>query len=389
MLLGIVLLPGNVACNASDAAGPTVEARRLTQVGIVTLRAQDVALETELPGRAAAYETSEVRPQVSGIIQKRSFAEGQTVERGETLYEIDPRLHRATLAQARADLDGAEATEVLARERAKRFEALAAEGLATALELAEHVAAAGQAAARVEQARAAVESARINLGFTRVSAPIGGRIGRSLVTTGALVTAGQPGPLTTIHRLDPIFVDLQQSSAELIELRRALAEAGASTPTTDVRLRLEDGSMFAQTGTLQFSEAMVDPDTGSVTLRARFPNPEHVLLPGMYVRAVVEQGERKNAILAPQRGVTRDNRGMPMAWVVGADDLVERRELVISRAVGDAWLVESGLGDGDRLVVEGSAKVKPGEPVQAVPYVEAEAPQPSPSAAAPAGERSQ
>lgn len=372
MQLGIALGATSVACNTSDATAPGAETRTPTEVGVVSLRTQDVVLTAELPGRGAAYESSEVRPQVSGIIQERLFTEGQIVEQGQTLYKIDPRLHRAALAQARADLEGAMATEVGARERAARFEALAAEGLSSALELTETKAAAGQAVARVEQARAALESARINLQFTQVAAPISGRIGRSLVTTGALVTAGQPLPLTTIHRLDPIFVDLQQSSAESVAFRRSLA-MGSGT-SANVRLQLEDGSMYAHAGTLQFSEVVVDPSTGSVTLRARFPNPEHVLLPGMYVRAVVQQGERKNAILAPQRGVTRDSRGLPVALVVGAGDLVERREIVTSRAVGESWLVESGLGDGDRLIVEGSAKVKPGDPVRAVAYVASDAP---------------
>lgn len=336
----------------------------------MTLESRRVVLTTKLPGRASAYESSEVRPQVTGIIQKRLFTEGETVEQGETLYQIDARLYRAALAQARADLQGAEASEVAARETAKRIEALSVEGLASALELAEVRAAAGVAAARVEQARAALESARINLKFTEVPAPIDGRIGRSLATTGALVTAGQPQPLTTIQRLDPIFVDLQQSSTELIELRRSAGE-GLSAGSTEVKLELEDGSAYGQLGTLQFSEAMVDPSTGSVTLRARFPNPEHLLLPGMYVRAVVEQGERANGILAPQRGITRDNTGQAMAFVLDAEERVVRRSVVTERTVGEDWLIRSGLSSGDRLIVQGTNKVKPGQVVKPVPYTEA------------------
>lgn len=358
------------ACN-SKAAGPAPQTEAAPPtVGTVVLQARDTVLTTELPGRVAAFESSEVRPQVTGIIEKRLFTEGQMVKRGQTLYQIDARLYRAAYAQAQADLKGAQATATAAKEKATRFESLSAEGLATALELTEVNALAGQAAARVEQARAAVETARIQLAFTQVAAPIEGRIGRSMVTTGALVTAGQPAALAAIQRLDPMFIDLQESSSTITELRRSLAKGGMVPASTEVRVRLEDGSMYEHAGTLQFSEPMVDPNTGSVTVRATFPNPNQVLLPGMYVRAVVEQGTRPHAILAPQQGIARDNRGQPQAYVVGANDVIEQREVKATRTLEDKWLIESGLADGDRLVVEGTGKVRPGQRVNPVPFVE-------------------
>lgn len=368
-VLSVFAVGGSFACDSAKETQPSqAEKNALIPVGVVVLQARDALLTAELPGRAAAFETSEVRPQVTGILQQRLFTEGQMVKRGQTLYQIDPRLYRSALAQARADLQGAEATAVAAKEKATRFDALSGEGLVTALELAEVRAAAGQAAARVEQARAAVETARLQLAFTQVTAPIDGRIGRSVVTTGALVTAGQPTSLATIQRLDPMFVDLQESSATVTELRRSLAQGGMLPASTKVRLRLEDGSVYQHEGTLQFSESMVDPNTGSVTLRASFPNPDHVLLPGMYVRAIVEQGEQPRAILAPQRGVMRDSRGQPIAYVVGDNDVIEQREIVATRTIGEQWLIQSGLADGERLVVEGTSKVRPGQRVQPQPF---------------------
>lgn len=365
---GVVIGLSASACNSKDT-GPAPQTRSTPTVGIVVLQARDTVLTAELPGRVAAFETSEVRPQVTGIIEKRLFTEGQMVTRGQTLYQIDARLYRAAYAQAQADLKGAQATAAAAKEKASRFESLSAEGLATALELTEVNALANQAAARVEQARAAVETARIQLAFTQVSAPIEGRIGRSMVTTGALVTAGQPAALAAIQRLDPMFIDLQESSSVITELRRSLAKGGMLPASTEVKVRLEDGTVYEHTGTLQFSEPMVDPNTGSVTVRATFPNPDQELLPGMYVRAVVEQGTRPRAIMAPQQGIARDQRGQPLAYVVGPNDTIEYREVVATRSIGDEWLIESGLGAGDRLVVEGTSKVQPGQQVNPVPFV--------------------
>jgi membrane fusion protein, multidrug efflux system len=371
--LGVMVTFGASACDSKEAGGaPQTQAAPPT-VGTVVLEARDTVLTTELPGRAAAFETSEVRPQVTGIIEKRLFTEGQMVTRGQMLYQIDARLHRAAFAQAQADLEGAQATAIASREKATRFASLGAEGLVTAVELTEVNALAGEAAARVAQARAALETARIQLAFTQVSAPIDGRIGRSMVTTGALVTAAQPSALAAIQRLDPIFIDLQESSSTITELRRSVAKGGMLPASTEVKVRLEDGSLYEHTGTLQFSESLVDPNTGSVTVRATFPNPHQVLLPGMYVRAVVEQGTRPRAIVAPQQGISRDNRGQPLALVVGPNDTLEQREVMVTRTLGDQWLIESGLVAGDRLVVEGTSKVRPGQRVNPVPFVSAPA----------------
>jgi len=359
---GLGLLLSVAACNGAPAAAASPAP---IEVGIVTVQSQPVVLTTELPGRTSAYETSEVRPQVSGIIRQRSFTEGQTVEKGQTLYQIDDRLYRAAAAQARANLASARASSDAARVKAERYDELMQEQVVSEQDYADARAASAQAAAAVEQASASLETTRINLRFTEVPAPISGRIGRSLVTTGALVTAGQAEPLATIQRLDPMFVDLQESSANLLELRRSLA--GRAAASADVRLRLEDGTEYDRTGTMQFTEATVDPSTGSVTLRARFENPDALLLPGMYVRGIVVESERSSAILVPQPGVTRDAKGNATALLVGPDDKVVSRELELGRAVGDAWLVEKGLVDGDRLIVEGTGKVRPGQAVRAVP----------------------
>jgi membrane fusion protein (multidrug efflux system) len=364
-LLLLALSAALGACGGKgDAKGgppPPVE------VGIVTLERQTVRLTTELPGRTQAYETSEVRPQVSGIIRARLFTEGQKVEKGQTLYQIDARLYRAAAAQARANLASARAASEAARARAERYTALVREQVVSEQDYADAKASAQQATAAIQQAQAALDTALINLRFTEVPAPISGRIGRSLVTTGALVTSGQADALATIQRLDPIFVDMQESSANLLAMRRALAHGGAPPASADVRLMLEDGSEYAETGTLEFAEATVEPSTGSVTLRAKFENPDGLLLPGMYVRAIVAQGEQEGAILAPQPGVTRDPKGNAMALLVGPGEKVEARPLELERTLEDRWLVSKGLSAGDRLIVEGTDKVKPGQVVKAVP----------------------
>ncbi|PTQ10962.1 efflux transporter periplasmic adaptor subunit [Sphingomonas oleivorans] len=362
---------------AEKAAPPPPE------VGYVTVRSETVPLASELAGRVAAYETSEVRPQVSGIVRARLFTEGAMVRAGQTLYEIDPRLYRAAAAQARANLANAEANVAAAEQRAERMAALVGIEAVSRQDAADARAAAGQARAQVAQSRAALDTASINLGFTRVTAPIGGRIGRSIVTTGALVTAGQSQALTTIQRLDPIFVDIQQSSAELLVLRRALMTGGVVPASATVRLKLEDGSDYGLTGRLEFAEVTVDPSTGTVTLRARFPNPQGLLLPGMYVRASVVQGNRREAILVPQPAVSRDPRGQANVYVVGADNKAELRAIETDRALGDAWLVTAGLKPGERVIVEGTAKAKPGQPVRPVPAGSPPSPPPAGGAAAP------
>ena len=350
-------------CGKKDQQGPPPT----PEAGYVIVRSEPVALTTELAGRTAAFETAEVRPQVGGIVQQRLFTEGTLVRAGQPLYQIDTSLYRAAADQARANLASAEAAQTSAQALSNRYKPLAAIEAISKQDFTNAQASAQQAGAAVAQQRAALKTAQINLGYGRITAPIGGRIGRSSVTAGALVTPNQADPLATIQRLDPIYVDIQQSAAELLTLRRATASGGVMRSSADVRLRLEDGSAYPLPGRLQFAEAAVDQATGSVTLRARFPNPQGLLLPGMYVRATIGQGERPNAILAPQQGVARDPKGGATALVVGKDNKAELRTLTVDRAVGDKWLVLKGLAPGDRLIVEGTSKARPGDVVKPVP----------------------
>jgi len=342
-------------------------ARQVPEVGYVVLQRQTVPLTLELPGRTTAFEISEVRPQVSGIVQARLFTEGAAVKAGDVLYRIDPRVYQAALEQARADLASAIATRDSARAKADRFTELAKSGVVSKQDLLDAQSAAGSAVAAAERARATVDAAQINLQFTNVSAPISGRIGRSIVTTGALVSASQAEALTTIQRLDPIFVDIQQPSATLLSLRRQLQGGGLSRASTEVKLILEDGSRYPQSGVLQFAESVVDMNTGTVTLRARFPNPQGLLLPGMFVRAEFTPVQQTDAILAPQQGISRDARGNATALVVGPDSKVQLRNVTADRTVGDSWLVTQGLEPGDRLIIDGLAHAQPGQSVTAVP----------------------
>jgi membrane fusion protein (multidrug efflux system) len=319
------------------------------EAGFVVVGIQTVALDIELPGRTAAFEMSEVRPQVSGVVKARLFTEGSIVRQGQTLYQIDPSLYRAAAAEARANVSSAEATREAAQARAGRFRPLAEIEAVSKQDYTDAQATARQAAAAVAQNRAALDTANINLRFTRVPAPITGRIGRSIVTTGALVTANQADPLTTIQRLDPIFVDIQQSSADLLALRRSLASGGVVPSSAAVRLRLEDGSDYGATGTVQFAEAMVDPATGTVTLRARFPNSAGLLLPGMFVRARLSQATARDAILVPQSGLARSPKGDAAVLLVGPNNKVVQRDVKADRTVGDQWLVTSGLKGGGTL----------------------------------------
>lgn len=354
------------------------------EVGVVTVTTQAAPLRTELAGRTAAYEISEVRPQVSGIIRGRSFAEGGLVRAGQVLYEIDPATYRAAVDQASAAVASAEASVGASKLQAQRYADLVKINAVSRQEADNAQAAFRQATANVSQARAALQSARINLGYTQVKAPISGRIGRSSVTQGALVTASQATPLATIQRLDPIYVDVTQSSADLLRLRRQVSSGGVQRTSTPVRLMLEDGTQYGPSGVLQFTEPTVDPATGSVTLRAVFPNPAGVLLPGTFVRAVVTQAVDASAILAPQQGVSRDEQGRPTAMVVGAGNTAEPRTLTTGAAVGDRWIVTSGLKPGEQLIVEGLQRVKPGAKVRPVPAGSRPA-QPAPGA--PAGAR--
>lgn len=361
---------GAIACKSSPAAEPP-RGGPPPEVGIVTLKTESVTLKTELAGRTAASLVSELRPQVSGILQARTFAEGAHVKAGQVLYQIDPAMYRAAFAEAKAALASAKATLESARLKDERFASLLAIEGVSKQEAEDARAGHELAAAAVAQKQAALEVARINLDYTQIKAPITGRIGKSQVTPGALVTANQPQPLATIRALDPIYVDLTESSEARLRLRAQLGAGTLQHGGTRVRLRLEDGSMYGVDGTLEFTEVAVDEATGAVTLRATFPNRDDTLLPGMYVRAVLDQAVDQAAILAPQQGVARDAKGNATALVVGAGDRVEARTLVADRAIGDRWLVTSGLAAGDRLIVEGLNKVAPGMPVRPVEVPEA------------------
>jgi len=377
VIVTIAVIGAAATLTGCGRKGPAHAPQDPAEVGVVTLAPQRVVLTTELPGRTSAYLVAEVRPQVSGIIKDRLFTEGADVAAGQVLYQIDPAQYQAAVDQAEAALAAAEANVPAARSRAERLKEAVAAHAAGQLDLDTAVAAQATAEASVAVARAALEGARINLAYTPVKAPIGGRIGRSSVTVGALVAAYQPVPLAVVQKLDPIYVDVTQSSADMLRFRRALGAGKlkqGSEGHNKVKLLLEDGSPYPLEGTLKFADVTVEPTTGSVTLRMVFPNPEQLLLPGMFVRATVEQGVDETAILAPQMGVTRNPQGEPVALVVGQDGKVEQRVLEVDRAIGDTWLVTKGLAPGDQLIVEGLQRVRPGAPVNAVPYVPAAPP---------------
>lgn len=367
MLAGSLVVAGCGKRNAAIAKEPNTP----PEVGVVTIQPRDVRLTTELPGRTAAHLIAEVRPQVSGIIKRRLFTEGTDVISGEVLYQIDPASYQAAYHSAKAALAKAEANLIPARLKAERYQELVKINAVSQQDYDDASAALKQDEAEVESAKAAVETARINLAHTRVSAPIPGRIGRSAVTTGALVTAEQPTALATIQQLDPIYVDVTQSSSDMLRLRQELASGQlkkVGPARANVKLLLEDGTSYPLEGTLKFSEVTVDPGTGSIALRMVFPNPHKILLPGMFVRAVVEEGESPNAILVPQRGVTRNQEGEAMVMVVGADEKAQMRVIKVARTVGDSWLVTEGLKAGDRVILEGTQKARPGTTVKAEPF---------------------
>ncbi len=336
------------------------------EVGVVTLTTRDVTVASELPGRTVSTMMSQVRPQVAGVIQKRLFTEGSLVSAGQPLYEIDQRLYRASRDEAIAALASAQASAAAAQAKARRYATLSDNEAVSAQERDDVNATARQAAAAVQQARASLATSNVNLQFTLVRAPISGRIGRTLFTQGALVTASQADPLTTIQQLDPIYVDITQSSAQLLQLRRSLAAGRTLPASATIRLKLDDGSDYPQAGQIEFAEPIVDVNSGTVTLRARFPNPDGLLLPGMFVRVVAPQAVVPNAILAPQQGISRDPKGNATALVVTKDNKVERRTVMAGQAIGDAWLITDGLKAGDRLIVEGTDKVKPDDQVKPV-----------------------
>ncbi|MDY0350333.1 MAG: efflux RND transporter periplasmic adaptor subunit [Desulfobulbaceae bacterium] len=340
------------------------------QVSTVTVRLEKIVLTSELPGRTSPYRIAEIRPRINGLIQKRLFTEGSDVEAGQVLYQIDPAPFRAALANARAALARAEANLPSAQGRADRFEQLVAENAVSRQDYDDAVAALTAAKADVEYWKAMVETADINLEYTSITAPISGRIGRSSVTDGAIVTAYQPAPLATIQQLNPIYADMPQSTTELLRLQRRLEEGLIGQGNEDdgrnkVSLIQEDGTPYPLEGTLQFSDVTVDPTTGSVTLRAIFPNPDGVLLPGMFIKAVIREGICEEAILIPQQGVSRDPKGNPYALIVDAESKAAIRPLTLDRAIGDKWLVAEGLNPGDQLIVEGLLMLRPGMEVQA------------------------
>ncbi len=348
--VAVALAAALPACG-SKQKGPG--APPVVTVKVTTVTAQPVGLTTELPGRTVPYRVAEIRPQVSGVILKRMFIEGSDVKEGQQLYQIDPALYQAAYASAMANAESS-------RLQAERYKPLAEANAVSKQDYDNAVAAAAQS-------KASTDTARINLVYTRLLSPISGRVGRSSVTEGALVTADQTTALATVQQLDPIYIDVTQPIAVLLRLKRELAAGElvvADGNKAEVHLVLEDGSRYAVPGKLQFADVSVDPTTGSVTLRALFPNPDKVLLPGMFVREQIEEGRRK-AFLVPQLAVTHDQKGDPTALVVGADSKVELRKLVTERAIGDKWVVTDGLSSGDRVIVEGLQFVKPGATVKA------------------------
>jgi membrane fusion protein (multidrug efflux system) len=354
------------ACGqAPQAAAPAAA----PQVTVLAMHHADVPISTELPGRTAPYQVAQIRARADGIVQQRSFVEGSDVSAGQLLYRIDPAPYRATLASAEALLQKQQATLAVSNIQLERYQQLVGSNAVSKQVYDNAVAAQGQAAADVAAAKAALDTARINLGYTTVTAPIAGRIATSLVTQGAYVQANSATLLTTVEQLDPIYVDLQQSSAEGLRLRRALASGELHADAAGqiaVKLRLEDGSEYERTGTLQFSGVAVSTASGSVTLRALFRNPHHLLLPGMFVRASVSQGVQPNAMLVPAASLTRDRQGHASVLVVGADQKVLQRQVQTSSLVEGSWVVDSGLADGEQVIVAGLQKVKPGMTVRAV-----------------------
>ena len=336
-------------------------------VGYVVVQQGTAPIVQDLPARISAFQISEVRPQVNGVILRRLFQEGSIVRQGQTLYQIDPSIYNAAAAQAQANLQAARAQAEAARTLAARYKPLVQQQAISKQDYTNAVAQARQADAAVAQNSAALRTAQINQRYTRVPAPITGRVGLSSVTEGALVTSGQTQPLTTITRLDPVYVDIQESAADLLALRRSLAQGGAVPATAQVHLILPDGSDYGMTGTVEFSEVVVDQTTGTVTIRARFPNPQSVLLPGMFVRARFAQAIDTSAFLVPQQAVTRDPQGNATLFVVGPGNRAVQRTVVTDRTDGPYWVVTEGLAPGEKVITQGTANLKDGAPIKPVP----------------------
>lgn len=361
-LIALALLAITACGNSGAQQGPPPA----PEVGVVEIIPQPHEITVELAGRVAAYEMSEVRPQIGGIVLSRRFTEGARVRAGQVLYEIDP-------GALRADVAAAQAAAASARARYERYQQLIEINAVSRQEL-------DDARAAADQANATAQAARIAAGYTQVRAPISGIIGASNVTPGALAVPAQPEPFAVIQQIDRVYIDMTQSSADMMRLRRAMAQQGAEGARAAVRLTLENGEAYPIEGQLQFSEITVNPSTGSVTLRALFPNPDHTLLPGMFVRAQVSQGVAPNAILVPQRGVTRNARGQAVALIVNPENMVEERVLETSAVAGDSWVVTAGLNPGDRVIVEGVQRVRAGAPAQPVAFNATAQPQPGPPA---------
>jgi membrane fusion protein (multidrug efflux system) len=372
------------ACGKPPMMGPPEGPQGPPQVSTLVVQPQNVVLTTELPGRTSAVLVADVRPQVTGILQARRFVEGSTVKAGEVLYQIDPATYQAALESAEAALAKAEANQNTTRLKAERYAELIAIKAVSQQDADDAAAALLQANAEVASARAALKTARIDLDYTRVTSPITGRIGRSTVTPGALVTANQTNALATVQQLDPMYVDVTQSSNDVLKLRRAIAQGSLANGTAKVKLVFDDGTVYPLQGQLQFSDVSVDPNTSAVTLRAVFPNPKGELLPGLYVRAIVEEGTMQQALLIPQQAVTHSATGKPQAFIVGTDGKLQLRELSTERAIGDHWLVTGGLQAGDALVVSGQQKAHPGALVEALPAPQTSPRDPLASRAAPA-----
>jgi membrane fusion protein, multidrug efflux system len=376
-LLVAVLLLSACGSSSQDAAGTRGgrggAGKGPSQVGYVVVQQGSAPIVQDLPGRVSAYQASDVRPQVSGVILRRLFREGSVVHQGQTLYQIDPSVYSAQAAQAAANLQSARASAEAARTLAARYRPLVAQQAISKQDYTNAVAQARQADAAIAQNAATLRAAQINLRFTRVPAPISGRIGLSTVTEGALVTANQTDSLTTITRLDPVFVDIQESAADLLALRKALSQGGAASTSAQVRLKLPDGSYYGYSGTVEFSQVLVDQNTGTVTLRARFANPQSILLPGMFVTAEFAQAIDTSAFLVPQQAVSRDPQGKATLFVVGPGNRAIQRTVVAERTQGPYWVVTQGLAPGEKVITQGTANLRDGAQVKPVPQ---SAPQP-------------
>lgn len=362
-LVAVIMLSGSlILTGCNDETQQQGAQRSAPEVEVVTLKSAPLTVTTDLPGRTSAYRVAEVRPQVNGIILKRNFTEGSDIKAGVSLYQIDPATYQASYESAKGELAKAQAAADIARLTVNRYQPLLGTSYISKQDYDTAVSTQNQANAAVIAAKANVEAARINLAYTKVTSPISGRIGKSSVTEGALVTSAQATALATVQQLDPMYIDVTQSSNDYLRLKQELVKGTLQQENgrAKVKLLLENGQEYSQEGTLEFSDVTVDETTGSITLRAIFPNPNTELLPGMFVRARLNEGVRSDALLAPQQGITRNPRGEATAMVVGADDKVETRILTTAQAIGDQWLVTAGLKSGDRLIVSGLQKIKPG-----------------------------